>query len=261
MADISNVPANNGTAPKAPEDPTWSSRMAVCGLHFKPNKKSSGGTALKKRMASNTTERTIPTVVTMAIRAGNQKHRHRRFNVIACPEPGRNPTAAPQNPGNGDDQHASSQQLRRQRPQPGVRSAATCTASEDSPPNARPSIRLRISFSRRPSRSGGRVCICWGSSLTTMPVMMLSEQQPTRQHDQSRYTAPQRREQAGMRGANGNDATPWRHQRRKTRGTALPISQRRSCQQRHCNHGWRHQKDLSLLYRRSVVPAQAPCKR
>ena len=33
MTEISSVPANSGTAPNAPDEPTWSARIAVCGLH------------------------------------------------------------------------------------------------------------------------------------------------------------------------------------------------------------------------------------
>ena len=40
--------------------------MAVCGLHFRPNKKSQKGMIEKKRIDSNSTERTMPMVVTMA---------------------------------------------------------------------------------------------------------------------------------------------------------------------------------------------------
>ena len=64
---MSIVPANSGTAPKLPVDPTWSARMAVCGLQLRPKRNSVTGTSRKKRIASNTTERTIPTVVRMAM--------------------------------------------------------------------------------------------------------------------------------------------------------------------------------------------------
>ena len=46
------------TPPKAPELPTWSSRMAVCGLHSAPNRNSVNETRRKKRMASNRSEST-----------------------------------------------------------------------------------------------------------------------------------------------------------------------------------------------------------
>ena len=64
---ISSVPAKSGTAPKAPELPTWSARIAVCGLHCRPNRNSCIGTCAKKRRASNSSDRTMPTVVKTAI--------------------------------------------------------------------------------------------------------------------------------------------------------------------------------------------------
>ena len=42
MKEMSAVPANSGTAPKEPDDPTWSARIAICGLHEVPNRKSMG---------------------------------------------------------------------------------------------------------------------------------------------------------------------------------------------------------------------------
>jgi hypothetical protein len=67
MNEINRVPANRGMAPKAPEEPTWSARMAVWGLHSRPNRKSVTGTVPKKRVASNSTDSTIPRVVNMAM--------------------------------------------------------------------------------------------------------------------------------------------------------------------------------------------------
>ncbi len=69
MAEISSVPANSGTAPKAPEEPTWSARSAVCGLHSRPNRNSVTGTLSKKRSDSNSTDSTMPTVVRIATEA------------------------------------------------------------------------------------------------------------------------------------------------------------------------------------------------
>ena len=66
MNEMSRVPAKRGIAPKAPEEPTWSSRIAVCGLQARPNRKSASGTWPKKRSASNSTERTMPRVVKIA---------------------------------------------------------------------------------------------------------------------------------------------------------------------------------------------------
>ena len=67
IRDIITVPASTGIAPKAPEEPTWSARMAICGLHSSPNRKSVTGTVWKKRMASYNTDNTMPMVVKMAI--------------------------------------------------------------------------------------------------------------------------------------------------------------------------------------------------
>jgi hypothetical protein len=63
---MSVVPTKSGTAPNAPEDPTWSARMAVCGLQCRPNRNSHQGDRAKKRTVSNSTENTIPTVVSTA---------------------------------------------------------------------------------------------------------------------------------------------------------------------------------------------------
>ena len=67
MKEISAVPANSGTAPKEPDEPTWSARIAVCGLQEVPNRNSIGETIEKKRNASKATEATIPMVVKTAI--------------------------------------------------------------------------------------------------------------------------------------------------------------------------------------------------
>ena len=67
MNEMSAVPANSGTAPKDPDEPTWSARMAICGLHDVPNRKSIGETMEKKRKASKATEATMPMVVNTAI--------------------------------------------------------------------------------------------------------------------------------------------------------------------------------------------------
>ena len=60
MNEMSAVPANSGTAPKDPDEPTWSARIAICGLHEVPNRKSIGDTMAKKRKASKATEATMP---------------------------------------------------------------------------------------------------------------------------------------------------------------------------------------------------------
>ena len=67
MKEISRVPVNRGTAPKAPEEPTWSARIAICGLQRNPKRKSVTGTFWKNKTDSNTTESTMPTVVKIAI--------------------------------------------------------------------------------------------------------------------------------------------------------------------------------------------------
>ena len=67
MNEISAVPANSGTAPNDPDEPTWSARIAICGLHEVPNRKSIGEIIEKNRNASNATEATMPMVVNTAI--------------------------------------------------------------------------------------------------------------------------------------------------------------------------------------------------
>ena len=64
-----NVPTNSGTAPNAPLEAYWSLRMAICGSHWVPNRKSTGDTDWKKRQLSQTREPTMPTVVRMAVTA------------------------------------------------------------------------------------------------------------------------------------------------------------------------------------------------
>ena len=66
--EISRVPTSSGTKPKEPEAATWSIRMAICGLHCRPNRKSVTGIDWKKRRASNNTDRTMPRVVNTAIK-------------------------------------------------------------------------------------------------------------------------------------------------------------------------------------------------
>ena len=52
MIEITMVPRKTGTAPKAPAPAIWSARMAICGSHFRPKKKSCGGTSRKNAQAS-----------------------------------------------------------------------------------------------------------------------------------------------------------------------------------------------------------------
>ena len=52
MVAMTRVPRKTGTAPKAPAPAIWSARMAICGSHFRPKKKSAGGTRRKKAQAS-----------------------------------------------------------------------------------------------------------------------------------------------------------------------------------------------------------------
>ena len=67
IAPMKAVPQNSGIEPKAPDEPAWSARIAVCGLQVVPNRNSVGLTRLKKRMDSNSSERTIPSVVRIAM--------------------------------------------------------------------------------------------------------------------------------------------------------------------------------------------------
>ena len=67
MKEMSAVPANNGTAPNEPDDPTWSARIAICGLQEVPNRKSMGEMIAKNRKASKATDATMPIVVNTAI--------------------------------------------------------------------------------------------------------------------------------------------------------------------------------------------------
>ena len=42
IAPMNAVPQNSGIEPKAPDDPAWSARSAVCGLQVVPNRNSVG---------------------------------------------------------------------------------------------------------------------------------------------------------------------------------------------------------------------------
>jgi hypothetical protein len=67
MKEMSAVPANSGTAPNEPDEPTWSARIAICGLQEVPNRKSMGEMIAKNRKASKATDATMPIVVNTAI--------------------------------------------------------------------------------------------------------------------------------------------------------------------------------------------------
>ena len=67
IAPMKIVPQNSGTEPNAPDEPAWSARIAVCGLHSVPNRKSTGGTKSKKRRLSNISDSRMPSVVRIAI--------------------------------------------------------------------------------------------------------------------------------------------------------------------------------------------------
>ena len=66
-AVINSVPEKIGIAPKAPELATWSSLIAVCGLHDRPKRKSKKGICSKNLTASKINENTMPIVVSIAI--------------------------------------------------------------------------------------------------------------------------------------------------------------------------------------------------
>ena len=84
MNEMSAVPANSGTAPKEPDEPTWSARIAICGLHEVPNRKSMGEIIEKKRKASKATEATMPMVVNTAMRrAADQQPLDDALHAIA----------------------------------------------------------------------------------------------------------------------------------------------------------------------------------
>ena len=51
IAPMKNVPQNSGIEPNAPDEPAWSARIAVCGLHSMPNRKSVGRTQLEEAQA------------------------------------------------------------------------------------------------------------------------------------------------------------------------------------------------------------------
>ena len=77
IAPMKAVPQNSGIEPNAPDEPAWSARIAVCGLQVVPNRNSVGLTSLKKRRLSNSSDRTMPSVVRMAISdAADQQAHH-----------------------------------------------------------------------------------------------------------------------------------------------------------------------------------------
>ena len=82
--EISSVPANNGTAPNAPDEPTWSARIAVCGLHDRPNRKSNDDTCWKNRNASkNTDKKDADRRENRDARRRNQQQLDRMLDAIA----------------------------------------------------------------------------------------------------------------------------------------------------------------------------------
>ena len=91
---ISSVPVTSGTMPNAPDEPTWSARIAVCGLHCRPNRNSSGETFSKKRTVSNSTENTMPMVVRTATHARReQDDLDEALDLVAGAELGRQGSA------------------------------------------------------------------------------------------------------------------------------------------------------------------------
>ena len=63
---IKRVPVNIGTAPKLPEDPTWSSLIAVWGDQWVPNRNSEKLTCEKNLTVSKIKDKIIPNVVRTA---------------------------------------------------------------------------------------------------------------------------------------------------------------------------------------------------
>ena len=75
MKVIKKVPVNTGIDPNAPELPTWSSLIAICGLQWNPNIKSKKDICLKNLKLSKNKDRIIPTVVkTATIEQINKKN-------------------------------------------------------------------------------------------------------------------------------------------------------------------------------------------
>jgi hypothetical protein len=67
IAPMKIVPQNKGIEPNAPDEPTWSARIAVCGLQCSAEQEFAGRHHLKKRRLSNISDSTIPSVVRIAI--------------------------------------------------------------------------------------------------------------------------------------------------------------------------------------------------
>src|SRR4028119_1120356 len=78
IAPMKMVPQKSGIAPKAPDEPAWSARMAVCGLQLRPVKNSTGETIEKKRSDSNSSDRTRPNAGSTARRHAARPERDRR---------------------------------------------------------------------------------------------------------------------------------------------------------------------------------------
>ena len=70
---MSSVPVTSGMIPKAPDEPPWSARIAICGDHCRPNRNSSGETFSKNRIVSKSTENRMPTVVNTATQAAENR--------------------------------------------------------------------------------------------------------------------------------------------------------------------------------------------
>ena len=161
------VPANRGIAPNVPSLATWSDLIAVCGLQLKLKRNSVRGTLPKNRMVSNKSERTIPTVVIIAIseqtrrkilKTRSTEMRARNFGEIRLRANIRQPRHKAMTTANSAKDPMCHQSFRRL--------AASITEGSPRRLEILPSAMFLTSFNRRPSLSSGKDLYCSDRLLT-----------------------------------------------------------------------------------------------
>ena len=167
------VPVNSGTAPKAPDDPTWSLRIAVWGLHSRPKRNCVIGTSRKKRIASNSTEKTMPTVVKTAMLDATISRPRTIFSTrFRARKSGRilDQATAPLRTASATAKIASSRWLVWRSST--YRSPAPDITSSTCPATTSPEARLRTLFRNRFSSPLGSDCTSTGNSSIRMLVII-----------------------------------------------------------------------------------------
>ena len=133
ITEITSVPRNTGTAPKAPAPATWSGRMAICGSQRSPKKNSCGGTISKKAQASQSSEAMMPTVVRIATTAQASMNQSRnRSTPVRARKRGESRARAKKRPASISASAVTKRAMRTMPCQRTSRSAAAATSAEGS---------------------------------------------------------------------------------------------------------------------------------